>query len=105
MPTFEEANCLVATDNQIAVLRDAMDASLSIMTIVDIVGEVIGNPGDVLTDYQLWAIHQKWDNLPPILEQNKDVCVAMQEYAREHLSELSVELMCEYLDETLLPKR
>jgi hypothetical protein len=45
------------------------------------------------------------DNLPPILEQNKDVCVAMQEYAREHLSELSVELMCEYLDETLLPKR
>jgi hypothetical protein len=59
MPTFEEANCLVATDNQIAVLRDAMDASLSIMTIVDIVGEVIGNPGDVLTDYQLWAIHQK----------------------------------------------
>jgi hypothetical protein len=28
----------------------------------------------------------------------------MQQYAREHLSELSVELMCEYLDETVLPK-
>jgi len=28
----------------------------------------------------------------------------MQQYAREHLSELSVELMCECLDETVLPK-
>jgi hypothetical protein len=36
-----------------------MDAPLSIMTIVDIVGEVVGDPGDALTDYQLWAIHQK----------------------------------------------
>jgi glutamate racemase len=44
------------------------------------------------------------DNLPPFLEQNKDICTAMQQYAREHLSELSVELMCEYLDEMVLPK-
>jgi len=44
-------------------------------------------------------------NLPPFhLEQNKDVCTAMQQYAREHLSELSVELMCQFLDETVLPK-
>jgi hypothetical protein len=136
---------------------------------VDIVGEVVGDPGDALTDYQLWAICQKcqllfcvlniarekmpivqnWDhiclegleaakrvwisitkasqivrnyyqdfrlrrkfqfrilggdNLPPFLEQNKDVCTTMQQYAREHLSELSVELMCEYLDKTVLPK-
>ncbi len=28
----------------------------------------------------------------------------MQQYAREHLLELSVELICEYLDETVLPK-
>jgi hypothetical protein len=28
----------------------------------------------------------------------------MQQYAREHLSELSVELMCEYLEEMVLPK-
>jgi hypothetical protein len=26
---------------------------------VDIIGEVVGDPGDVLTDYQLWAIRQK----------------------------------------------
>jgi hypothetical protein len=58
-PTPEEANCLVAVDNQIAVLRDAMDALLSIFTVVDIIGEVVGDPGDVLADYQLWAICQK----------------------------------------------
>ena len=44
------------------------------------------------------------DTLPPSLKQNKDVCTAMQQYAREHLSELSVELMYEYLDESVLPK-
>jgi hypothetical protein len=32
------------------------------------------------------------DNLPPLLEQNKDVCTTMQQYA------------CEYLDETVAPK-
>jgi hypothetical protein len=40
-PTLEEANCLVVIDNQIAVLQDAMDAPLSILTVVDIVGEVL----------------------------------------------------------------
>jgi hypothetical protein len=44
------------------------------------------------------------DNLPPFLEQNKDICMVMQQYAREHLSELLVELICEYLNETVLPK-
>jgi hypothetical protein len=58
-PNSEEANCLVAVDNQIAVLRDAMDASLSIFTVVDIIGEVVSDPGYVLTDYQLWATRQK----------------------------------------------
>jgi hypothetical protein len=29
------------------------------MTVVDIVGKVVGDPGDALTDYQLWAIRQK----------------------------------------------
>jgi hypothetical protein len=41
------------------VLQDATDAPLSIFTVVDIIGEVVGDPGDVLTDYQLWAIRQK----------------------------------------------
>jgi hypothetical protein len=36
-----------------------MDALLRIFTVVDIIGEVVGDPGEVLTDYQLWAIHQK----------------------------------------------
>ena len=38
------------------------------------------------------------DNLPPFLEQSKDICTALQQYAREHLSVLSVELICEYLE-------
>ncbi len=58
-PTPEEANCIVAVDNQIPVSQDAMDALLRIFTVVDIIGEVVGDPGEVLTDYQLWAIHQK----------------------------------------------
>ena len=43
-------------------------------------------------------------NLPPFLQQNKDICQSMQQYGREHLHELSMELMCEYLHATILPK-
>jgi hypothetical protein len=32
------------------------------------------------------------DNLPPFLEQNKDIWMAVQQYTREHLSELSAEI-------------
>jgi hypothetical protein len=55
LPTPEEANCLVAIDNLIAVLRSAMDAPSSILTVVDIIGKVVGDPGEVLTGYQLSA--------------------------------------------------
>jgi predicted HTH domain antitoxin len=43
-------------------------------------------------------------NLPPFLQQNNDVVTSMQEYGREHLHELSVELMAEYLHSIVLPK-
>jgi hypothetical protein len=55
-PTPEEANCLVAVDNQIAALQGAMDTMLSVFTVLDIIGEVVGDPGEVLTDYKLWAV-------------------------------------------------
>jgi hypothetical protein len=32
-----------------------MDALLSILTVVDIIGKVVGDPGEVLTGYQLSA--------------------------------------------------
>jgi len=43
-------------------------------------------------------------NMPPFLQQNQDVIVAIKQYLREHLHELSVELLCEYIHETVLPK-
>jgi hypothetical protein len=45
----------------------------------------------------------KKHSLPPFLQQNQDVCMKLQRYAKEHLSELSVELLLEYLLETVLP--
>jgi len=169
LPAANEENCLVAIDNQISVLEEAISAPLSYLVVVDFIGEPADDPSELLTDYQVWSIRQKchillcvlkiarkemptiqnWDavcaqalkivnnigfsittasrvvrnyyqdfrrkrkfqvkllqkhNLPPFLEQNKDICTALQQYAREHLSELSVELICEYLDETVLPK-
>ena len=43
-------------------------------------------------------------NLPPFLQQNKDIATSIQQYAREHLHELSVELIAEYIHSTVLPK-
>jgi hypothetical protein len=43
-------------------------------------------------------------NMPPFLQQNQDVLVANKQYLREHLHELSEELLCEYIHETVLPK-
>ena len=43
-------------------------------------------------------------NLPPFLQQNADICERIQQYAREHLHELSIEFMCEYLHDCILPK-
>ncbi len=61
--------------------------------------------------YQEFRVKRKFQvrvagkhNLPPFLEQNKEVCTLLQQYARENLSELSVELICEYLHDTVIPK-
>jgi len=169
LPTPGESNCLVAVDNQICLLEDSLASPLSYLNIVDIMGEVDGDPSEVLSSYQVWVLRQKcqillcalkvaklkmpklqnWDivcaealdivrstgvsttkasrvvrnyyqefrvkrkfqarvagkhNLPPFLEQNKEVCTSLQQYAREHLSELSVELICEYLHDMVIPK-
>ena len=61
--------------------------------------------------YQEFRVKRKFQarfarkhNLPPFLEQNKEVCTSLQQYAREKLGELSVELICEYLHGTVIPK-
>ena len=42
-------------------------------------------------------------NLPLFLEQNKDACIKIQQYAHEHLHELSIELVCEYIHDVIVP--
>ena len=43
-------------------------------------------------------------NLPPFLQENKDISIKIQQYARENLQQLSVELIMEYMHETILPQ-
>ncbi len=43
-------------------------------------------------------------NLPPFLQENKDISIKIQQYTRENLQQLSVELIMEYVHETILPK-
>jgi hypothetical protein len=47
-------------------------------------------------------MHKKL-SLPPFLQQNQDACMKLQRYAKEHLSELPVELILEYLIKTVFP--
>ena len=47
---------------------------------------------------------QKKHNVAPFLHKNKDICVSIQQYAHEHLNELSVELILEYIHDTVLPQ-
>ena len=43
-------------------------------------------------------------SLPQFLEQNKDICLSIQQYARENLHKLSIEFLREYLHDVFLPK-
>jgi len=43
-------------------------------------------------------------NLPPFLQQNKDIATSIREYGRQNLHELSTELMAEYIHSTVVPK-
>jgi hypothetical protein len=41
-------------------------------------------------------------DLHPFLERNKELCIKIKEYVREHLAELNSEMLCEYLHNTVL---
>ena len=43
-------------------------------------------------------------NLPHFLSEHPEVCLKVQQYARENLGEMSIELMWEYFHDTVLPK-
>jgi hypothetical protein len=43
-------------------------------------------------------------NLPPFLQQNPGVIIALKEFGREHLHELSVELFLVHIHDKILPK-
>ena len=40
--------------------------------------------------------------LPPFLEHNQDITISIKQYSKEHLGELSVEFVYEYLHHTIL---
>ncbi len=43
-------------------------------------------------------------SLPQFLEQNKDICLSIQQYARENLNKLLIEFLSEYRHDAILPK-
>jgi hypothetical protein len=58
------------------------------------------------------SFHFKWKftrppckkhNVPPFLQKNPDICSAMQQHGREHLADLSIEMMVEYIHNIVLP--
>mmetsp|Transcript_16955 Transcript_16955/g.24142 ORF Transcript_16955/g.24142 Transcript_16955/m.24142 type:complete len:146 (+) Transcript_16955:363-800(+) len=42
--------------------------------------------------------------LPPFLQQNPDICTTIKRYGKEHLAELSIEFIFNYVHDTILPK-
>jgi hypothetical protein len=60
--------------------------------------------------YQKFRVKRKFQvsaskkhDLPPFLERNKELCISIKTYVRENLAELSSEMLCQYLHNTLLP--
>jgi hypothetical protein len=60
--------------------------------------------------YQKFRVKRKFQlrastkhDLPPFLERNTELCMKIKECVREHLAELSSEMLYEYLHNTVLP--
>jgi hypothetical protein len=59
--------------------------------------------------YQKFRVKRKFivknsrHDLPPFLERNPELVLKIKEYIREHLSELSSEMLCEHLHNNVLP--
>jgi hypothetical protein len=42
-------------------------------------------------------------DLPPLLKRNQELCIKIKEYVCEHLSELSSEILFEYMHNVVMP--
>jgi hypothetical protein len=51
-----------------------MSAPLSYLTVVDCIGEPVGDPSELLTDYQVWVVRQKFQILFCVFNIAKQKC-------------------------------
>ena len=68
------------------------------------------NPQTIMEWYRKFRVKRRFalviqrNRLPPFLEQNQDITTTIKQYCKEHLGELSVEFVFDYLHHTILPK-
>jgi hypothetical protein len=127
-----EGNCEHMTENQTIAMRErcqiiALALSVAIdnlpvwknwnrccevaVGIASKMGIVTSRNARVVRNwYQKFRVKRKFQlrasvkhDLPPFLERNKEICISLKTYIREHLAELSSEMVCEYLHNTVLP--
>jgi hypothetical protein len=63
LPTPDEYSCLEAVDNKFVCWKLHLLPPLSYLSIVDIIGEVDGDPSKMLSSYQVWVLRQKFQIL------------------------------------------
>jgi hypothetical protein len=125
-PKCEEENALQAIRNQIKLLRTANESPEGFLDLLSEKGEEEEELLDGLSEIGLTTVknlqtvelqYRKFclmcnftigslpgkHNLPPLLQENRDVSLKIQAYTRENLLELSVELIMEYLHNTIIP--
>jgi len=51
--------------------------------------------------FQVYIVRK---DLPPFLQMNPEICATIKQYAREHLAELSIEFLFEYVHSNILPQ-
>lgn len=56
----------------------------------------------LLQEAEIWDITKEKDNLPLCLQANSAICSAMQQYRKDNLRKLSIEMMY-YIHNTVLP--
>jgi hypothetical protein len=129
-PTVEESNSLEAVKNQIKLLHEGLKMPTSCLYLI---ADFKANDNQKITKHQIWTLQQKcmaislallkatemmenvknWDFCcktaiaevaKQFLDQNKDICLSIQQYARENLHKLSIEFLSEYLHDVILPK-
>ncbi len=71
-------------------------------SIKQVLQEQSWNGTDSSKQKESLPIHTK-NKLLPFLEQNQDITATIKQYCKEHLGEISVEFLLEYLQQTVIP--